>query len=135
MLLQTAAETKDLAAVVSEGAGARTLGEELDDASGIDKVTTLVNYLSRDAANAVFSNQVPPASLKDLVPKIAPRPILFIHAGTRDVGTLTPDYYEAARAPKQIWEVPEGGHTGGIDARPREYERRVVRFLDGALLG
>ena len=67
------------------------------------------------------------------MPRIAPRPILLIHAGSRDVGTLGPDYYRAAREPKQIWQVPAGGHTDGIDARPREYERRVVAFFHDAL--
>ena len=51
------------------------------------------------------------------------------------MGTLTPDYYRAAREPKRIWRVPAGGHTDGIDVRPNEYERRVVDFLDDALLG
>ena len=37
------------------------------------------------------------------------------------------------REPKQSWTVPRGGHTGGIDAMPQEYERRVVGFLDRAL--
>ncbi len=32
--------------------------------------------------------------------------------------------------PKALWEIPEAGHTGGIDARPAEYERRVVGFFD-----
>ena len=27
-----------------------------------------------------------------------------------------------------------GEHTGGIDVRPAEYERRVIEFLDRALL-
>jgi hypothetical protein len=39
-----------------------------------------------------------------------------------------------ARAPKQIWEVPGGQHIAGITTRPAEYERRVVSFLDHALL-
>jgi hypothetical protein len=26
-------------------------------------------------------------------------------------------------------------HTGGIDARPAEYEQRVIAFFDDALLG
>lgn len=134
MLLQTAAETRDLAAVVSEGAGARTLSEEVSDVEGLTKVTTFLNYLTRDAANAVFSNQRPPAPLTELIPKIAPRPILLIHAGERDAGTLNPSYYRAARAPKEIWRVPAGGHTDGIDVRPNQYERRVVRFFDRALL-
>ena len=45
-----------------------------------------------------------------------------------------PKYFAAAGEPKQIWKVPGAEHTGGIDARPAEYERRVIGFLDGALL-
>jgi hypothetical protein len=33
-----------------------------------------------------------------------------------------------------MWKVPDSGHTGGIDAHPHEFERRVVGFLDEALL-
>jgi hypothetical protein len=33
-----------------------------------------------------------------------------------------------------LWKIPEASHTGGIEARPREYERRVVGFFDRALL-
>jgi hypothetical protein len=31
--------------------------------------------------------------------------------------------------------VPGAKHTGGIDAHPAQYERRVIAFLDAALLG
>jgi uncharacterized protein len=44
-----------------------------------------------------------------------------------------PDYYEAAGRPKRIWRI-ETSHTHGLSARPKEYERRVVGFFDGALL-
>lgn len=50
------------------------------------------------------------------------------------MGTLNPDYYRAAREPKQIWRVPAGGHTDGIDVLPDEYESRVIAFFDDALL-
>jgi fermentation-respiration switch protein FrsA (DUF1100 family) len=43
-------------------------------------------------------------------------------------------FYAAAHEPKQIWEVPGGEHIAGITTRPREYDRRVVSFLDHALL-
>jgi len=36
--------------------------------------------------------------------------------------------------PKAVWRIPEARHVGGFDARPREYERRVVAFFDRALL-
>jgi alpha/beta superfamily hydrolase len=134
MLLQTAAETTDLAAVVSEGAGARTMGEEVDDVSGaLDKASAALSYGMRDLTNAVLQDRRPPANLKTLVGRIAPRPVFFIHAGADEVGHRTPVYYEAAGRPKQIWEAP-GGHTEGIEHAPREYERRVTAFLDGALL-
>jgi uncharacterized protein len=134
MMLQTAAETDALAAIVSEGAGARTMGEELDDVAGLAKVTTAVAYGARDLSNAVLQNRLPPDNLMNLIPKIAPRPVFFIHGGADDAGHRNPDYYRAAGQPKQIWEA-QGGHTDGIDAQPAEYERRVVGFLDDALLG
>ena len=47
---------------------------------------------------------------------------------------LNRGYYKAAGEPKALWEIPESKHVGGQEARPAEYERRVTRFLDAALL-
>jgi fermentation-respiration switch protein FrsA (DUF1100 family) len=136
MLLQTAAESEAYKAVVSEGAGARSIREELE------KPVTLGNWLGipqsfvLTAGTALFSNHAPPPSLTSLTGRIAPRPMFLIYAlhGTGgEEKLLNPKYYAAAGAPKQIWEIPDASHTGGITARPREYERRVVGFLDRAL--
>ena len=58
-------------------------------------------------------------------------------ADARAVGArgeeLQPHYYEALRQPKPIWMIPEAGHTGGLIARPGEYERRVVGFFERTL--
>lgn len=67
------------------------------------------------------------------MPKIAPRPVFFIHAGPRDVGHLGPEYFRVAGPPKEIWEA-QGGHTQAFAKQRREYERRVVSFFDRALL-
>jgi uncharacterized protein len=132
MMLQTAADTKGLAAIVSEGAGARSMAEELDDVSGVDKIGAALTYGVRDLSNSVFQDRLPPDNLTQLVSKIAPRPIFLIHGGDDDSGHRNPDYFRAAKQPKQIWEA-KGGHTDGITEQPREYERRVVTFFDGAL--
>ncbi len=50
-----------------------------------------------------------------------------------DTEDLNPLYYRAAGEPKAIWKIPEAEHTGGLAARPREYERRVIAFLDREL--
>jgi uncharacterized protein len=85
---------------------------------------------------ALFSNTMPPPSLEHLVGRIAPRPVFIICAkpGQGGEAELSQAFYDAAKAPKTIWQVPGAGHTGGIEAQPREYERRVIAFFDSALL-
>ena len=134
LLLETAAESDGLKAVVSEGAGIRSAREALL-VPGTAETLQLPVWLVSTAATAVFSNHLPPPNLKDLVGRIAPRPVFLIYAGHGQGGEeLSADFYEAAGEPKTLWEIPEAGHTGGIDTRPEEYEQRVVAFFDDALL-
>ena len=39
----------------------------------------------------------------------------------------------AAPGSVRHWVVPAAGHTAALDVAPREWERRVVRFLDEAV--
>jgi dienelactone hydrolase len=129
LLLETAAETDALRAVVSEGAGIRSVKEATLGPLGGVPIWGLMT-----AATAIYSNDAPPPSLDDLVPRISPRPVFLIYATDGQGGEeLSQDYYESAGAPKAVWKAP-GGHTGAIEARPVEYERRVVAFFDRALL-
>jgi fermentation-respiration switch protein FrsA (DUF1100 family) len=133
-LLQTAAESDGLKAIVSDGAGARSVREDLAR-SGSSKWAEIPMSLVVTTGTMLFSNHAAPPKLTSLVGRIAPRPVFFIY-GEHDqpnVRELTPGYYAAARGPKQLWEVAGASHTGGIDTRPREYERRVVAFFDHAL--
>jgi dienelactone hydrolase len=137
MLLQTAAESKTFKAIVSEGAGSRSVREDLEKPRTLEDVLALPASFVQTAGIALFSNHMPPPSLVDLTGRIAPRPMFLIYAlhGTGgEEKQLNLKYYAAAGAPKQIWEIPESAHTGGIEARPVEYERRVVGFFDRALL-
>jgi alpha/beta superfamily hydrolase len=134
MMLEAAAENPDLRAVVSEGAGIRSIREEL--LYGARSIPSLPTQAVQTAALAVLSGTPPPPSLHDLVQEIAPRPVFFIYAehgvGSEDLNT---DFYRAAGEPKQLWRVADAGHTNGMKAQPRAYEQRVVGFLDHALLG
>lgn len=131
-LLQTAAETKDLKAVVSDGAGARSVREDLVQMRA-SKLPQIVVSTVMTAGTALFANQLPPPSLKSLAGRITSTPVFFIYAERGAGGEENnPDYYDAARGPKQIWRI-ETTHTHGLTDRPNEYERRVVRFFDRAL--
>ena len=133
LMLEAAAETTDLRAVVSDGAGARTMREELDTEglSPVDKVLGTVGYALKDATMTIAANRLPPKHLKELVPRIAPRPLLLIADPESANGEkLNRLYFKAAREPKALWEIPGAGHVNGVASRPAEYERRVVAFFD-----
>jgi uncharacterized protein len=133
-VLQAAAANTGVRAVVSEGAGARSVREDL--IRGPRGWLALPESAMQTAAVAVFSGTRPPPSLTDLVPRISPRPLLLIYAGRGGGGEeLSPDYYRAAVAPKGLWKIAEARHVGGLRARPRAYEERVTSFFDRALLG
>jgi dienelactone hydrolase len=135
LMLETAAETDELAAVVSEGGGARSYREDIDeDVPDHDRPFNAVLSAMKTASVAVSTNQLPPTHLKDLVGEIAPRPLMLIAAPNSGHGEeLNRDYHAAAGANSTLWEIPESRHMRGIEARPAEYERRVVGFFDRAL--
>jgi dienelactone hydrolase len=132
MLLEAAADNEDIAAVVSEGAGARMASEAVSDLEGVEKAQGRFFYGLLYASVAVFSGHAPPQDLETLIPRIE-QPLLLIAAEHGEVGDKTPEYLAAARGRAAAWIVPRGGHTGAIDAMPAEYGRRVIGFLDREL--
>jgi uncharacterized protein len=134
LMLETAAETDALKAVVSDGAGIRSV-REATEASFQNQLLAVPVWAAITAGTAVFSDDAPPPNLDGLVGRISPRAAFFIYAERGQGGEeLSRDFYESASEPKQVWEVPGAGHVGGAEARPREYERRIVAFFDEALL-
>jgi MYXO-CTERM domain-containing protein len=134
MMIETAAETGELKAVVSDGAGARVLWEDMDrDDSTVNKVLGFGMAAAKSAAVAVFSNEPLPRNLADLAAEVE-QPLFLIAAPNSPNGEdLNRGYHAAAGANSTLWEIPEADHTDGIEARPAEYERRVVGFFDDAL--
>lgn len=64
------------------------------------------------------------------VGRISPRPILFIHGDRDQYCPNFDELYAAAQPPKELWRVPEAGHTQVSEIWPEEYERRVIAFFD-----
>ena len=134
MMIAAAAESTALKAIVSEGASGRSVRDIVAN-PGTTWQEVLGNGVAT-AGTAVFSNNAPPPDLMSLVPKISAA-VFFVY-GERGQPTEEPAnkaFYAVARAPRQLWEVPGAGHIGGTEARPLEYERRIVAFFDRTLLG
>jgi len=133
ILLEAAAQSDAFAAVVSEGAGWRIGWADL---TGVERVLYAPTGAMLTAATTVFSNHGPPPPIADRIGEISPRPVFLIYAepGMGGESESQEDYFAAAGEPKQLWKVPGSAHTGGIEAQPAEFERRVIGFLDRALL-
>jgi hypothetical protein len=136
LLLQTAARDRRLRAVVSEGAGRQSLADQLQ----IPDVPKAIRWLSpmtiETAAGVVLANHMPPEGLADVMPRIAPRPVLLISGGRGNADEELNSVYRDAGGPTVThWEIAQAGHTGGLATVPDEYERRVVGFFDRALVG
>jgi dienelactone hydrolase len=126
---EAAADNPHLLAVVSDGAGERSVRESV--LRGVRGWPALPSMAVQSVAVSALSQTAPPPPLDDAVAQIAPRAAFFVYSehggGAED---LTPAFYRAAQAPKALWRVPDAGHTGGFAAHPRAYERRVVGFFD-----
>jgi fermentation-respiration switch protein FrsA (DUF1100 family) len=134
MLIHAAAHSDAFRAIVSEGASGQSMRDGLANGDTLDSVLGGgVNTL----AVALFTNTLPPPSLKGEIPKIAPTALFLVYGEKGQGGSeRKPNrlFYAAANEPKQIWEVPNGQHIAGITSEPAEYERRVVGFFDRTLL-
>jgi dienelactone hydrolase len=130
VLIEVAAERRDLAAVITDGAAAgsfedwhRLRGTELGIAPGWMMFKTI----------KVLSGDPPGAPLEDLMSRVE-APTLLISAGTSDEREFNVLYEEAARDQVEHWNLPDAQHTHAIREHAEEYEQRVVGFLNEALL-
>ena len=136
VLLEAAAEQRDIKAVVAEGASVRSFEDYRN--AGLDAFAPS-SWVAMTAVR-VLSGSGPGEPLKKLAREISPRPLLLIAAGRGARGPgggeygLSRIYAQTAREPVEFWGLPKGRHTAAIRERPREYERRVVAFFDEALL-
>jgi dienelactone hydrolase len=133
MMIEAAAESTALKAIVSEGGSSRSVRDELANPGG--RWQEIIGNSVATAGTALFASNTPPADLKSLVAKID-NPVFFVYGakGQPAEKPASEAFYKAKRGPKEIWEVPGSGHIGGIEAQPKEYESRVVGFFDRTLL-
>ena len=130
VLLEAAARDRRLRAVVSDGAMRPQDGIDHTDPKPQDRVA---GWFAMQAIRGVSGMRLAP-SLTPLMDDIAPRPALLIAGGRAQGEVPTNREYRAAGGPSvELWEIPDAGHTGGLKTHPKEYEARVISFLDRAL--
>jgi fermentation-respiration switch protein FrsA (DUF1100 family)/uncharacterized membrane protein HdeD (DUF308 family) len=130
VLLETAADDERLRAVVTDGATGRSIAD-LPPGWSLDRPSLGLLF----TAVRLFSGEAPGPPLRSLVARIAPTPLLLIASDSLPAEpVMNRVYADAAREPVELWAPSPMRHTAGIRERRAEYERRVIGFLDDALL-
>lgn len=70
----------------------------------------------------------------ELVHHLWPRPIFFIAAGRGAEIQFNRLFFQAAREPKDLWEVPNAHHAAAYLFEPLAYRERIRDFFGQALL-
>ena len=133
IMIEASAESAALKAIVSEGGSGRSVRDTFanPDREWLD----VIGNGFASTATALFTGNVPPAALRDLVPKMhAAAFFIYGENGQPVEEPANRAFYEKAPGYAELWEVPGSGHMGGAKAQPDEYERRLVAFFDRTLL-
>lgn len=135
VLLGSAADQPEIAAIVADGASQRSLADYLtipENRSLWRSWTTRVMY----ASVRLFSGQTPPErTLLSSITDAKDTKFLFIAAETVEkepqFGAL---YHDAVPERSALWIVPGAGHTQGLTVARETYASRVIAFFDENLL-
>ncbi|MGB8644857.1 MAG: alpha/beta fold hydrolase [Anaerolineae bacterium] len=133
--LRAAAQDARLKGVIADDPGFVSVDDAPALNSAYEYLLYGVNWV--DGKGVAWRSGVPqPEGMVKQIPRIAPRPVLFIASGGPDQpgNRLVRYFYQLASAPKNLWEIPETYHGGTFAARPLEYEERMTSFFDQALL-
>ncbi len=132
VVLQAAARADGIHAAVADGPTPATSGDVLPPQSLLGWLYLPMQWIYTKALAWHTGVPVPPP-LVELIPRIAPRPVLLISTGRRGEQRLVRKFYEGAGEPKAVWEMPEAHHAEGWLARPEEYAEKMVAFFNGTL--
>lgn len=132
-VIQAAAENENISALFVDGTGMNRTSEALNPVLPEIRpylITTPLNWNYHQFIS-IFSKKPLGPAIKELVPRVSPRPIYFVAGSTDKIeAALASRYQAAATENAQLWIIPDADHLGGIDLHYDEYTRRMVEFFD-----
>jgi uncharacterized protein len=130
--LRGALKTDCLRALVLEGLGPVTLSDHGGIPNSLQRwINYPFNWIYYHAYEFMIGGK--DTSVIEAIGQIAPRPILLIASGEKDI-YFNRLFFQAANEPKELWELPKGEHGAAILQDSRIYMQHVVEFFDKALL-
>lgn len=128
--LQAAADLPELGAVLCDGVGTIDLSDEpppdtFDDYFFVPFYWTGYQIWRWEGVSGS-------RTMLQAVQQMGTRPVLFITGAQQNEfeALVGRKYFAAASGPKQLWEIPDAGHTGGWNAHKEEYSQKLITFFD-----
>jgi len=129
--LRGALKTDTIRALVLEGLGPAVLSDHGGRPKSVLRwMNYPFNWFNYQAYQFMIGGK--DRGVLEVIGEVAPRPILFIASGAKDI-YFNHLFYAQAKEPKELWELPNGEHGAAFLQNSREYTRRVVEFFDAAL--
>lgn len=133
LALLAASQSNVVAAVAADGPSPVTHADFPPPASVFDRLWRYPMERIYQKLVDWFSQMPRCEPLVQVVPAIAPRPILLIATGSGFEQRLAKQLYGLAQDPKGLVELPQAGHAAGWRKAPESYTRNLTRFFDEAL--
>ena len=129
--LRAAGSGVALHAVVADGAGASTLGDDQLVPRGLAPVFLSETWLTMRTIE-LTSGETEPAPLKSIVARIH-IPVLLIASNAANEHTIDSAYRGLIGPKATLWYVPDASHTNAFSQHPQTYTTRVLTFLRSAI--
>ncbi len=130
--LRGALKTNCIRALVLEGLGPVTLS---DHGGRPKSLRRWINYPFNWIYYHVYEFMIggKDTSVIEAIGQIAPRSIFLIASGEKDI-YFNRLFFQAAKEPKELWELPDAEHGAAILKESQTYMSRVIEFFDKTLL-
>ena len=130
--LRAAADGIGLAAVVADGAGASTTGDQRLVTGGLETAIAIPQTWMTMRVTALLSGESEPEPLGTAVRRIDV-PVLLIASSAGHERELDGIFRDRIGPQASLWYVADAGHTRALAVHPAEYEARVTAFLRDAI--
>jgi pimeloyl-ACP methyl ester carboxylesterase len=130
--IRAAADMDTIQAVFADDPGFVTIKDAPPPHTIGERILYIINWFDYKGMQLWTGIQEPPG-IVEIINKLAPRPLFLVATGGLG-NRLIHHYYDLAKEPKTLWEIPEASHGKGLSTRPQEYEHKLVDFYKNALL-
>jgi pimeloyl-ACP methyl ester carboxylesterase len=131
-VLRGALKTQSLRALALESLGPAALGDQGGKSRSLTHWLGYPgNWLYYQLHQFMSGGKQP--AVVEVIPRIAPRPLLLIASGPQDIH-FNSLFFQAAHEPRELWEIPTGEPGAAILSDSHAYLERLTQFFTRELL-